>query len=69
MYDMNFDEKDIPYTSDHKVATDLVQVPQQEEVVFEEVMFEFGENLINAQKDIDTDIKQLIDDHFFDLFK
>jgi|GEM_PF-1928400 len=123
MYDMNFDEKDIPYTSNHKVreeeennlpqmkklfflyvwlnltriaglrkenlvkhirkrtiqtgrlffssslTTDLVQVPQQEEVVFEEVMFQFGENLVNAQKDIDTGIKELIDDHFFDLFK
>ncbi len=66
---MNFDEKDIPYTSDHKVATDLVQVPQQEEAVFEDALFVFGEQLVNAQKDIDADIKQLIDDHFFDLFK
>jgi len=66
---MNFDEKDIPYTSDHKVDTGLMQVPQQEEVAFEDTLLQFGEKLVNVQKDIDTDIKQLIDDHFFDLFK
>lgn len=66
---MNFDEKDRPHTSVQHTATDLMPTPQQEAPVFADTLLEFGEHLVNAQKDIDTDIKQLIDDHFFDLFE